>query len=78
MPYNSKHTGQDVDKAIELVLHNSDKWGSGSSTQIDTTLTKAGQAADAKVVGDKISKLSEPKVNYQLYRGGDAIEISYL
>lgn len=59
MSYNSKHLGQDVDKAVELVLQNSDKWGSGSSTQIDTTLTKSGQAADAKVVGEKISKLSE-------------------
>ena len=59
MSYNSKHLGQDIDKAVELVLQNSDKWGSESSAQIDTTLTKAGQAADAKVVGDKFSKLSE-------------------
>lgn len=59
MSYNSKHTGQDVDKAVELVLQNSDKWGSGSSTQIDTTLTKAGQAADAAAVGERLSTLSE-------------------
>lgn len=31
MSYNSKHTGQDIDKAVELVLQNSDKWGSSGS-----------------------------------------------
>ena len=60
MSYKSKHTGQDVDKAVELVLRNSDKWG---STQIDTTLTKAGQAADAAAVGERLSTLSEEIAN---------------
>lgn len=31
--------------------------GGGGSVTIDTTLTKTGQAADAKVTGDKISAL---------------------
>ena len=33
--------------------------GSGSSVELDTTLTQSGKAADAKVVGDQLSALNE-------------------
>lgn len=37
--------------------------GSGQGAAVDDTLTQAGQAADAKAVGDRLSSLSEEKVN---------------
>ena len=33
--------------------------GGGSTVELDTTLTQSGKAADAKVVGDKLSELNE-------------------
>lgn len=37
--------------------------GGGSTVKLDTTLTQSGKAADAKVVGDKLSELNEAKAN---------------
>ena len=41
-------------KPLPVVLQNSDGGGSGTVVTIDTTLTKSGQAADAKAAGDAI------------------------
>lgn len=37
--------------------------GEGGGVEVDNTLTQSGKAADSKVVGDKLSKLNEAKVN---------------
>ena len=37
--------------------------GGGSTVELDTTLTQSGKAADAAAVGDRLSALSEEKVN---------------
>ena len=37
--------------------------GGGATVELDTTLSEAGKAADAKAVGDAISSLSEDKVS---------------
>lgn len=41
--------------------------GAGGNVELDTTLTKAGKAADAKAVGDAISKLSGGNVDLTGY-----------
>lgn len=46
--YTSKHTGQQIDAAVEAYLNG----GTGSSVSVDTTLTQSGAAADAKATGD--------------------------
>ena len=43
------------------------------TTDLDTTLTQEGKAADAKAVGDAISKLSGGNVDYVLPVGGDEL-----
>ena len=43
--------------------------GGGSTVELDTTLTKSGQAADAAAVGNRLSSLSEEKVS--LPKGAD-------
>lgn len=40
--------------------------GGGTDVAVDTTLSVAGQAADAKATGDAISSLSEENVNQNL------------
>ena len=37
--------------------------GGGATVELDTTLTQSGKAADAKVVGDKLSELNQAKAN---------------
>lgn len=48
-----------TDAYIKNLVPSSGSGSSGSSITIDTTLTKSGQGADAKVVGDKINELKE-------------------
>lgn len=50
------YSQQDPAAVVEL-LDDLISGGGGESVTIDTTLTKTGQAADAKVTGDKITTL---------------------
>ena len=50
------YSQQDPAAVVEL-LDDLISGGGGGSVTIDTTLTKTGQAADAKVTGDKITAL---------------------
>ena len=71
---------QNID-AIEQILRSIvelenkvDSGGSGGSTiAIDETLTKSGQAADAAVVGNRLSALSEEKVSLPKANDGSII-----
>lgn len=45
-------------------LANIPEGGSGTPLELDTTLTQSGKAADAKVVGDELAKLSGGNVDY--------------
>ena len=58
--FKSKYTGEQLDKAIGDVLNGN--VGSGGATEtvkLDTTLTQAGKAADAKATGDRLAALSK-------------------
>lgn len=57
--YVSKHTGEQIDHAVDSVLNGN--FDGGSSVEVDATLTKSGAAADAKETGEKIKQLSEEK-----------------
>lgn len=59
--YISKHTGKQIDAAVAAFLAG----GGTGSVEVDTTLTKAGKAADAKATGDRLTALSEEKVDKQ-------------
>lgn len=48
---------QNPDEVVEALLAVIQASSSGSTVTIDTTLTKSGQAADAKATGDKITAL---------------------
>ena len=53
--YISKHTGQQIDAAVDAYLAGA---GTGGSVVVDATLTQQGAAADAKATGEKIAALS--------------------
>lgn len=55
--YVSKHTGAQIDAAVDAVLAGNGE--TGGSVELDTTLTQPGMAADAKAVGDGLAALSE-------------------
>ncbi len=57
--YISKHTGKQIDAAVDAFLAG----GGTGSVEVDTTLTQAGKAADAKATGDRLTALSEEKAN---------------
>ena len=50
----------DLTTAVQSLVSES---GGGSTVELDTTLSEAGKAADAKAVGDRLSALSEEKVD---------------
>lgn len=55
--YVSKHTGAQIDAAVDAVL--AGNGGTGGSVEVDTTLKVSGKAADAKVVGDRLTSLTK-------------------
>lgn len=56
--YISKHTGKQIDAAVDAFLAGGGSGGTGS-VEVDTTLTQSGKAADAKATGDRLTALSE-------------------
>lgn len=54
--YVSKHTGKQIDAAVDAFLAGGGS-GSNGSVVVDATLTQSGAAADAKETGDKIRTL---------------------
>lgn len=56
--YISKHTGKQIDAAVDAFLAGGGS-GSAGSVEVDATLTQAGKAADAKATGDRLTALSE-------------------
>ena len=54
--YVSKHTGKQIDAAVDAFLAGGGT-GSTGSVEVDATLTQSGKAADAKETGDKIRTL---------------------
>ena len=56
--YISKHTGKQIDAAVDAFLAGGGS-GSAGSVVVDTTLTQAGKAADAKATGDRLTALTE-------------------
>lgn len=57
--YISKHTGKQIDSAVDAFLAG----GGTGSVEVDATLTQAGKAADAKATGDRLTALSEEKMD---------------
>lgn len=60
------YASQSPDEAVEAILSIIEgiSSGSGSSVTIDSTLTKTGQAADAKATGDAVNKkFNKPSSN---------------
>ena len=53
--YVSKHSGKQIDAAVAAFLAG----GGIGSVEVDTTLTQAGKAADAKATGERLAALSE-------------------
>lgn len=49
---------EDAAERAEEAAARAEEAGGGSNVTIDNTLTQAGQAADAKVVGDRLSEIS--------------------
>lgn len=56
--YISRHTGEQIDDAVAKVRSGD----VGGKVDVDKTLTQEGKAADAKVVGDRFTSLSEEMV----------------
>lgn len=56
--YISKHTGKQIDAAVDAFLAGGGS-GSAGSVVVDDTLTQAGKAADAKATGDRLTALTE-------------------
>ncbi|MBQ5607873.1 MAG: hypothetical protein IIU86_02495, partial [Oscillospiraceae bacterium] len=52
-----------------------DGYASGGTVELDTTLTQEGKAADAKAVGDAISKLSGGNANYGAENAGKLLYV---
>lgn len=61
-------------KTFDVMDGEDGEGGSGASITVDTTLTKAGQAADAKAVGDAISSMNHI---YATDDGNGIITLSY-